>query len=145
MYSLSTPRNVLLKARHIFFFLIFFPLTIIEWNSLGLKIRNLKRFSIFKISILKFIRPTPKSVFDYMTIIEEPNVSQESGSWFNLIRPGSRKINGRQFKMTNILKQFNALVPYFMTSSFQVLCIISAKMGPGCASLVSRRSFSSRA
>ena len=80
-----------------------------------------------------------------MTIIEEPNVLQESGSWFNLIRPGSRKINGRQFKMTNILKQFNALVPYFMTSSFQVLCIISAKMGPGRASLVSLRSFSSRA
>ena len=30
-------------------------------------------------------------------------------------------------KMTTILKLFNAFVPYFMTFSFQVLCIIFEK------------------
>ena len=45
----------------------------------------------------------------------------------NPIRPKSRQINVRQFKMTTILERFNALVPCFMTFSFQVLCGISEK------------------
>ena len=70
---------------------------------------------------------------------------QESGSWFNPIRPGLRQISARQFKITTILKWFNALVPCFMTFSFQVLFKISEKNGPGCAWLVWLRSYSSRA
>ena len=36
----------------------------IEWNNLDLKIRNSKTFSAFKISILKFIRPSSNSIFN---------------------------------------------------------------------------------
>ena len=57
---------------------------------------------------------------------------------FNPIRPGSRQTNVRQFKMYNILERFIALVPYFITFSFQILCIISEKTGPERASLVSQ-------
>ena len=42
----------------------FFPSTVIEWNNLDLKIRNSKTFSAFKKSILKFIRPSPNSIFN---------------------------------------------------------------------------------
>lgn len=45
----------------------------------------------------------------------------------NPIRPKSRQINVRRFKMTTILEQFSPLVPCFMTFSFQVLCGISEK------------------
>ena len=45
----------------------------------------------------------------------------------NPIRPKSRQINVRRFKMTTILEQFNALVPCFMTFSFKLLCGISEK------------------
>ena len=41
---------------------------------------------------------------------------------------GSRQIKARQFKAAMILEQFNVSVPYFITSSFQVLCIISEKI-----------------
>lgn len=63
----------------------------------------------------------------------------------NPIRPKSRQINVRRFKMTTILEQFNVSVPYFMTPSFQVIYIISEKIRPTYDSLVSLRSCSSRA
>ena len=37
--------------------------------------------------------------------------------------------------MTPIFEWFNVLVPFFMTLSFQVLCIISGKIGLSCVSL----------
>ena len=46
------------------FFKTFFPSSVTEWNSLGHNIRNLGSFSVFKNNILKFIRPTPNSVFN---------------------------------------------------------------------------------
>ena len=36
----------------------------------------------------------------------------------NPIRPGSRQINARQFKMTAILERYKALLPYLMNFSF---------------------------
>ena len=50
-------------------------------------------------------------------------------SEFNFIRPGSCRLNTRQFKMNTILDWFNALVPCCITFIFQVLCIISRKLG----------------
>ena len=41
----------------------FFPYTIKEWNKLSVEIRNSESFSIFKNSLLKFIRTIPNSVF----------------------------------------------------------------------------------
>ena len=53
----------------------------------------------------------------------------------NHIKPRLRQINARQFKMTTIFERFNTVVPYFMTFIFQVLCIISEKIGLGWAVL----------
>ena len=53
-----------IKAKHNFFMNSFFPSTIIEWNKLDTCLRNSSSHSIFKKSILQFIRPIPNSVFD---------------------------------------------------------------------------------
>ena len=47
--------------------------------------------------------------------------------------------------MTTILERFYAFVLHFMSFSFQVLCIISEKIKPDRASLVSLRSCTSKA
>ena len=52
------------KIRHNLFKNSFFPSTIIEWNNLDPTLRNSKSFVDFKISILKFIRPSPSNVFN---------------------------------------------------------------------------------
>ena len=46
----------------------FFPYTIKEWNKLSLEIRNSESYSIFKKSLLKFIRTIPNSVFSVADI-----------------------------------------------------------------------------
>ena len=50
----------LFKTNHNFFKNSFFSSTIIEWNNLG---PNLRNSGTFKSTILKFIRPSPNSVF----------------------------------------------------------------------------------
>ena len=65
--SSYTTRNVcipLIKIKHNFLKNIFFPSAIIEWNKLDPTIRKAESFSIFKSSILKFIRPTPRRCFN---------------------------------------------------------------------------------
>ena len=52
------------KNRHNFFKNSFFPSTIIKWNNLDPTLWNLKRFVVFKNSILKFVRPSPSNVFN---------------------------------------------------------------------------------
>ena len=47
--------------------------------------------------------------------------------------------------MITILEQLNALVPYFITLGFQLLCITSEKIEPGRALLVSLTLYSSGA
>ena len=73
-----------------------------------------------------------KAFIDADRLVFYPNI--------NPTRPGSRQINSRQFKMTTFLERFIVLVPYFMTFSFQVFCMISEKT----ASIVLLRSCSSR-
>ena len=42
----------------------FFPLTVIEWNKLGWKIKNSESIETFKQKILSFTRPSPNSTFN---------------------------------------------------------------------------------
>ena len=57
-------RNVdgipLIKIEHNFSF----PSAIVEWNKLDPAIRKAESLGIFKINILKFFRPTPRSFFN---------------------------------------------------------------------------------
>ena len=50
--------------RHIFFKNSFFPSAVIEWNNLGLSIRNSKSLIVFEKSILQFIRSSPSSTYN---------------------------------------------------------------------------------
>ena len=52
-----------ISCRSEYFANSFFPYTIKEWNKLSLEIRNCESYSIFKKSLLKFIRTIPNSVF----------------------------------------------------------------------------------
>ena len=65
-YSTRNYVNIpLLKTNHNFFKNSFFPSTIIEWNNLDPNLRNSDTYGTFKNAILKFIRPSPNSVFEY--------------------------------------------------------------------------------
>ena len=52
-----------ISCRSEYFANSFFPYTIKEWNKLSLELRNSEPYSIFKKSLLKFIRTIPNSVF----------------------------------------------------------------------------------
>ena len=42
---------------------LFFPYVISEWNKLDTRIRQYESFNMFKSGLLKFIRPSPNSIF----------------------------------------------------------------------------------
>ena len=64
-YSTRNHVNIpLFKTNHNFFKNSFFPPTIIEWNNLDPNLRNSDTYGTFKSTILKFIRLSPKSVFE---------------------------------------------------------------------------------
>ena len=56
-----------LRFKHNFFFLkkkkTFFSSAILEWDKVDPSLRNLPSYNFFKISILKFIRPSPNKIF----------------------------------------------------------------------------------
>ena len=63
----STRNHVsipLFKTNHNFFKNSFFRSTIIEWNNLDPNLRNSDTYGTFRNAILKFIRPSPNSVFE---------------------------------------------------------------------------------
>ena len=66
--SLYWTRNIhnipLVNTKHNFFKNSFFLSTIIEWNNLDPHLRKSENFSVFKSNILKFIRPSPNSVYN---------------------------------------------------------------------------------
>ena len=65
LYPTRNPLNIpLLNANHNFFKNSFFPSTIIEWNKLDPGLRKAESLSLFKTNILKFIRPSPNSVYN---------------------------------------------------------------------------------
>ena len=53
-----------LKTKSNFFRNSFFPSTITEWNKLDRDIRNSDSLNVFKLSLLKFVRPVVNSVFE---------------------------------------------------------------------------------
>ena len=65
---LYPTRNVLniplLNTNHNFFKNSFFPSTIIEWNKLDPGLRKAESLSYFKTNILKFMQPSPNSVYN---------------------------------------------------------------------------------
>ena len=52
------------NVRHTFLRNSYFPYIVTEWNNLEKSIRNSESFSIFKKNILKFIQPSPSSIFN---------------------------------------------------------------------------------
>ena len=65
VYSTRNHVNIpLFKTNHNFFKNPFFPSTIIEWNNLDPNLRKSDTYGTFKNDILKFIRPSPNSVFE---------------------------------------------------------------------------------
>ena len=64
-YSTRNRVNIpLFKTSHNFFKNSFFPSTIIEWNNLDPNLRNSDTYGTFINAVLKFIRPSPNSVFE---------------------------------------------------------------------------------
>ena len=74
-FNIIPPKNIsyvtrnidsvpMIRTKHNFFMNSFFPSTIIEWNKLDTNLRNSSSYSVFKKSILQFIRPISNSVFD---------------------------------------------------------------------------------
>ena len=64
-YAKRTVGNIpLIKTKHNFFKISFFPSAIIEWNNLDPNLRNSKSISVFKEKILNFIRPSPNYFFN---------------------------------------------------------------------------------
>ena len=53
-----------IKTRSNFFRNSFFSSTITEWNKLDCDIRNSDSLNVFKLSLLKFVRPVANSVFE---------------------------------------------------------------------------------
>ena len=65
LYSTRNTLNILLlNTNRSFFKNLFFPSTIIEWNKLNSGLRKAEYLSLFKTNILKFIRPSPNSVYN---------------------------------------------------------------------------------
>ena len=60
----KAPNISLFNTNHNFLKNLFFPSTIIEWNKLDPGLRKAESLSVFKINILKFIRPSPNSVYN---------------------------------------------------------------------------------
>ena len=67
----TTPHNTrssnklpLFHITHIVFKNVFFPAAVIEWNYLDLSIRNSESLSIFKKSILQFVRASPSNIYN---------------------------------------------------------------------------------
>ena len=59
----------LFKTKHNFYKNSFFPSTTIDWNNLDQDLRNSESYTLFRSSILKFIRPSPHSFYDCQNIM----------------------------------------------------------------------------
>ena len=59
----------LFKAKHNFYKNSLFPSTTIEWNSLDQDLRNSESYILLRSSILKRIKPSPKSFYNSQNIM----------------------------------------------------------------------------
>ena len=60
----NTDRITLFHTKDNFFKSSFFPSVVIEWSKLDPNLRSAASLSVFKKNLLKFIRPSPNSVFN---------------------------------------------------------------------------------
>ena len=60
----NTDEITLFHTHHDFFKNSFFLSTVIEWNKLDPNLRSAASLSVFKKNLLKFIRPSPNSIFN---------------------------------------------------------------------------------
>ena len=60
----NTDKVTPFHTKHNFFKNSFFQSTVIEWNKLDPNLRSAASLSVFKKNLLKFIRPSPNSVFN---------------------------------------------------------------------------------
>ena len=67
--SFLFPLIPLFKTNHNFYKDSFFPSTAIEWNNLDHDIRITESYTLFRSSILKFIRPSPNSFYGCQNIM----------------------------------------------------------------------------
>ena len=63
-WELLEEKLILFRTRHNFFKNSFFQSTVIEWNKLDPNLRSITSLSVSKKNLLKFIRPSPNSVFN---------------------------------------------------------------------------------
>ena len=85
----------------------FFPYTIKEWNDLSPEIRKSVSYEVFKNSLLKFIRPSPNSLF---------NVSDSLGiKLLTRLRLGLSHLREHKFNH-NFLDTINSLCPCSLES-----------------------------
>ena len=63
-YIRNHAKIPLFRTNHNFFKNSFFLSTIIEWNNLDPNLRNSDTYGTFKNTVLKFIRPSPNSLFE---------------------------------------------------------------------------------
>ena len=64
-HTRNTDKIALFHTKYNFFKNPFFPSTVIEWNKLDPNLRSASSLSIFKNNLLKFIRPSRNSFFNY--------------------------------------------------------------------------------
>ena len=60
----NTDKITTFHTKHNFLKNSFFPSTVFEWNKLDPNLRSAASLSVFKKNLLKFIRPSPNSVFN---------------------------------------------------------------------------------
>ena len=69
MHCKKTGEISLFKINHNFYKNLFFSSTTIEWNDLDHGFRNSEICTLFRSNILKFIRPSPNSLYSCQNII----------------------------------------------------------------------------
>ena len=60
----NTDKITTFHTKHKFLKKIFFPSTVIEWKKLDPNLQSAASLSVFKKNLLKFVRPSPNSVFN---------------------------------------------------------------------------------
>ena len=78
------------KAKTNFFKNFFFPAVIIEWSKIDVNIRNLDSCNDFKNVVLKFIRPEPNQVLNF--------VSSEGLKFLTRVRLGLSHLSDHKFR-----------------------------------------------
>ena len=86
----NTDKIALFYTKHNFFKKYFFPSTVIEWTKLDPNLQSAAPLSVFKNNLLKFIRPSPNSVFSWH--------NSKAIKYLTRLRLGLSHLRGHKFK-----------------------------------------------